>query len=55
MKLQLIGKIFIHHLINNNNEIITFNFDPETETVSDVKCSIDGVEKKKKTTKTKKM
>lgn len=34
--------------------IVTFNFDPETETVSDVKCSIDGVEKKKKTTKTKK-
>ena len=34
--------------------IVTFNFDPETELVSDVKCSIDGVEKKKKTTKTKK-
>lgn len=32
--------------------IVTFNFDPETELVSDVKCSVDGVEKKKKTTKT---
>jgi hypothetical protein len=31
--------------------IVTFNFDPETETVSDVKCSVDGVEKKKTTTK----
>lgn len=31
--------------------IVTFNFDPETEIVSDVKCVVDGVEKKKKTTK----
>lgn len=31
--------------------IVTFNFDPETEQVSDVRCTIDGVEKKKKTTK----
>jgi hypothetical protein len=34
--------------------IVTFNFDPETELVSDLKCSIDGVEKKKTTTKSKK-
>lgn len=31
--------------------IVTFNFDPETELVSDVKCSVDGIEKKKRTTK----
>lgn len=31
--------------------IVTFNFDPETEMVSDIKCSVDGVEKKKSTTK----
>ena len=31
--------------------IVTFNFDPETEMVSDVKCTVDGIEKKKKTTK----
>lgn len=31
--------------------VVTFNFDPETELVSDVKCMVDGIEKKKKTTK----
>jgi hypothetical protein len=31
--------------------IVSFNFDPETEVVSEVKCVVDGVEKKKKTTK----
>ena len=31
--------------------IVTFNYDPETDSVSDVKCTVDGVEKKKKTTK----
>ena len=31
--------------------IVKFNFDPETELVSNIVCSIDGVEKKKKTTK----
>ena len=31
--------------------IVTFNFDPETEVVSDVKCTVDGIEKKKRTTK----
>lgn len=30
---------------------VTFNFDSETETVSDIKTFVDGVEKKKKTTK----
>ena len=30
---------------------VTFNFDPETEIVSEVKCVVDGVEKKKRTTK----
>lgn len=30
---------------------VTFNFDSETKTVSDLKCSVNGVEKKKKTTK----
>ena len=34
--------------------IVTFNYDPETDVVSDVKCSVDGIEKKKKTTKAKK-
>lgn len=33
---------------------VTFNFDPETELVSDVRCIVDGVEKKKKTTTKKK-
>lgn len=31
--------------------IVTFDFDPETETVSNIKCAVDGVEKKKRTTK----
>ena len=31
--------------------VVTFNFDPETELVSDVRCVVDGIEKKKKTTK----
>lgn len=31
--------------------IVTFNYDPETDTVSDVQCSIDGVGKKRKTTR----
>lgn len=31
---------------------VTFNFDPETEMVSDLTCFVDGVEKKKKTTRT---
>lgn len=31
--------------------IVSFNFDPETELVTDVKCTVDGIEKKKKTTK----
>ena len=35
------------------NVIVTFQFDPETETVSDVQCSVDGVEKKKRTTRKK--
>lgn len=30
---------------------VTFNFDPETEIVSDIKTFVDGVEKKKTTTK----
>jgi hypothetical protein len=33
---------------------VTFNFDPETETVSGIKTFIDGVEKKKTTTRTSK-
>lgn len=33
--------------------IVTFEFDPETELVSNVICSIDGIEKKKKTTRKK--
>lgn len=35
------------------NIIVTFQFDPETDTVSNVLCSVDGVEKKKRTTKKK--
>lgn len=31
--------------------VVTFNFDPETEMVTEVKCMVDGVEKKKRTTK----
>lgn len=31
---------------------VTFSFDPETEYVSDLTCFVDGVEKKKKTTRT---
>ena len=30
---------------------VTFNFDPETEVVSNIKTFVDGVEKKKQTTK----
>ena len=30
---------------------VTFDFDLETESVSNVKCSVDGIESKKKTTK----
>lgn len=30
---------------------VIFNYDAETDTVSDVKCMIDGIEKKKKTTR----
>ena len=33
---------------------VTFKFDPETEMISDVHCTVDGVEKKKKTTTRKK-
>jgi hypothetical protein len=33
--------------------IITFNFDTETELVSNVLCNVDGVEKKKRVTKAK--
>lgn len=33
--------------------MVTFDFDPETELVSNIQCSIDGVEKKKKTTRKK--
>lgn len=35
------------------NVIVTFEFDTETEVVSNVQCSVDGVEKKKKTTRKK--
>lgn len=35
------------------NVVVTFEFDPETESVSNIQCSIDGVEKKKKTTRKK--
>lgn len=31
--------------------IVTFNFDPETKLVSDVHCTVDGIESKKKTTR----
>lgn len=31
--------------------IVTFDYDPETESVSNVKCTVDGIEKKKKSTK----
>lgn len=33
--------------------IVTFDFDTETELVSNVLCNVDGVEKKKRTTKSK--
>lgn len=33
--------------------IVTFDFDPETDTVTNVKCSVDGSVTKKKTTKSK--
>ena len=33
------------------NVVVNFSFDTETETVSNVSCAIDGVEKKKRTTK----
>ena len=33
---------------------VTFEFDPETEFTSNLKCFVDGVEKKKKTTRTSK-
>jgi len=33
--------------------IVTFDFDTETELVSNVQCNVDGVEKKKRTTKPK--
>lgn len=35
------------------NVIVTFEFDPETESVSNIQCSIDGVVKTKRTTKKK--
>lgn len=35
------------------NIIVTFEFDSDTNTVSNVLCSVDGVEKKKRTTKKK--
>ena len=35
------------------NVIVTFQYNPETDTVSDVLCSVDGIEKKKRTTKKK--
>ena len=34
--------------------IVIFDFDPETDTVTNVKCSVDGTVTKKKTTKSKK-
>ena len=37
----------------NKQVIVTFDFDTETNTVSNVKCNVDGVEKKKRTTKKK--
>lgn len=35
------------------NVIVTFDFDPATESVTNVQCSVDGVEKKKRTTRKK--
>lgn len=35
------------------NVIVTFEFDTETESVANVQCSVDGIEKKKRTTKKK--
>lgn len=35
------------------NVIVQFQFDTETETVSEVQCSVDGIEKKKRTTRKK--
>lgn len=35
------------------NIIVSFEFDPETELVSNLVCTVDGIEKKKKTTKKK--
>lgn len=37
----------------NKQVIVTFDFDTETNLVSNVKCNVDGVEKKKRTTKKK--
>lgn len=36
------------------NIIVTFEYDTETETVANVQCSVDGIEKKKRTTTKKK-
>lgn len=33
--------------------VVSFEFDPETELVSNIQCVIDGIEKKKKTTRKK--
>lgn len=35
------------------NVIVTFEFDTETDSVTNVQCSVDGIEKKKRTTKKK--
>jgi hypothetical protein len=35
----------------NKQIMVTFNYNSDTDTVSDVKCIIDGIEKKKRTTK----
>lgn len=35
------------------NVVVTFQFDTETDSVTNVQCSVDGVEKKKRTTKKK--
>lgn len=35
------------------NVLVTFQFDTETDSVSNVQCTVDGVEKKKRTTKKK--
>lgn len=35
------------------NVLVTFQFDTETETVTNVQCTVDGVEKKKRTVKKK--